>query len=488
MRRRRQNFSSSLVWVGAESAINILAAVCMTLVVGRIIGPTEFGLAAVAYLVGSLAEVLVITPFYDPLIQRRRLDAPLLNAGFTAMVGMGVATYLVILLIAPLLAFLYDKPALTALLAVQGTTCLFTGLRGAPEAMLARKLRFRMISVRSIVAKVVAAVLAMLAAVLGLGAWSVIIGNVTFACISTVMVLLLIKRMPRFAFLPQQMASLFSFGLFSLLDAVLWTATSRVFSFLVGYYQGVRVLGELNIAFRINDTACALISVGANRLALPMLSRFADDRLRLEQAFLRGTRLISLIVPPVFLGLAFVSQEIIDIALGPDWHLAGHALVAVCIFSFLNFVRLLDHATVKAVGKPWLMVAPNVIGLLYITAGCVVFRNAGFEAMLGVWIGFGIVFVLCSLAMVKKAIGTGWVTQLKPLTSIAAPSLAMCSVLYGVTIMAPFTTAIGMLLLKIALGGSTYLILLFLLERPLVMQFLSPHRQTAVVGALPDGS
>jgi hypothetical protein len=54
--------------------------------------------------------------------------------------------------------------------------------------------------------------------------------------------------------------------------------------------------------------------------------------------------------------------------------------------------------------------------------------------------------------------------------------------------MAPFTTAIGMLLLKIALGGSTYLILLFLLERPLVMQFLSPHRQTAVVGALPDGS
>ena len=77
MSRLRRNVRSSVAWAGAEGVVNVLAALCTTLVVARIIGPTEFGLAAIAYLLGTLAEIIVFTPFVDPLIQRRRLDRPL---------------------------------------------------------------------------------------------------------------------------------------------------------------------------------------------------------------------------------------------------------------------------------------------------------------------------------------------------------------------------------------------------------------------------
>src|SRR5664279_56126 len=122
--RLRRNIRRSVMWAGAESVINILAALCATLIVGRIIGPQEFGLAAVAFLIGSFAEIFVGTPFYEPLIQRRQLDASLVDAAFTAMVGTSAVVYMIILASAPLLAWIYDQPSLTGLLVVQGTTCL----------------------------------------------------------------------------------------------------------------------------------------------------------------------------------------------------------------------------------------------------------------------------------------------------------------------------------------------------------------------------
>jgi PST family polysaccharide transporter len=415
--------------VGVESFVTILAAMCTTLVVARIIGPAEFGLAAVAYLIGSLAEVIVTTPFVDPLIQRRRLDNAMINAGFTAMLAAGVGLYLIILASAPLVATLYQQPALVGLLAAQGTTCVFLGLRGVPEALLARKLRFNLISIRGIIAKIAGAAVSLATALAGMGAWSIILGNVAAAACSAVLILWIVKRMPRLAYHPAQVRCLFSFGLFSLLDAVMWTAISRIFSFFVGYFYGVRVLGEFNIAFRINDTVCGLIGSATTRLAFPMLSRISGDQRRLEQDFLNGSRLVWVIVAPIFLGLAFISSEIVDLTLGAEWQIASASLVAVSLFSLLNFSRLLGHPLVKAAGRPALLMGPNIAGLAYIFLGCLAFRQAGFHALLGLWVSFGIVFVVCSIRMVHRAIGTDWLTQMKPLLPATFPSLGMCLVL-----------------------------------------------------------
>lgn len=470
--RQGRDLRVSFAWAGAESFVNILAALSMTLLVGRIIGPVEFGLAAIAYLFGSLAEVVVITPFADPLIQRRRFDVAVVDAAFSAMVAVGAGVYLLILIAAPLLARLYDKPMLTALLAVQGTTCLFAGLRGCPEAILARKLRFRALSIRNIVAKTAGAAMSVTAALLGMGAWSIILGNVAFAASATVMIWAIMPRRPRLVYHPGHVSALFAFGRFSLLDALLWTATPRLFSFSVGYFQGIRVLGELNIAFRINDTVCALILAVTTRIALPMFSRVAEDIGRLEQAFLQGTRMVNLIVAPAFLGVAFASPEIVDLALGAEWHLAWSALTAACLFSLFNFARVLAHSTVKAVARPALLIGPNVVGLIYIGAGSYLLRRFGFDAQLALWVSFGIVFVLCSLRMIRKAIGTDWLTQLKPLRSAALPSLGMCAVLYGVIALHPAASDLGMLLLKVTLGGLSYALLLVALQRPLLLQML----------------
>jgi O-antigen/teichoic acid export membrane protein len=476
MRRSRRNIQSSVLWAGVESVVNILAALCVTLVVGRIIGPEEFGLASIAFLIGSFAELFVGTPFYEPLIQRRRLDRSLVDAAFTGMVATGAAVYLIILVSAPLFAWMYGLPELTTLLAVQGLTCLLLGVRGVPEAMMARKLRFSQIAVRTIIAKVASALVSVASALLWMGAWSIILGNVVFAVGTTAMVISMTKRMPRLTTRLSEVASLWRFGGLSLLDALLWGATPRLFNFFVSYFQGVRALGELSIAFRINDAGWTLIVAIAGRLALPMLSRVADDRERLERSFLQGTRIVYLVVSPIFLGLALTSREIIDLVLGPAWPLASPALVAVCLTSQCMVARMLAPATVKAIARPSLLILPSVIALLFITAGSIILRHADFRTFLWIWISFGVVLVICSLRALQKAIGTSWLTQLKPLGPAVLPSVGMSGLVYGVSMLGLSMPTWTMLLLKVAVGGLSYVSLLVVLERPLLTELLKGQR------------
>jgi O-antigen/teichoic acid export membrane protein len=474
----QQNLRSSFAWSGAESIVSLLTALLTALVVSRIISPAEFGLAALAWLFVSLAEVLVATPLADPLIQRRRLDSPVVDAAFTAMITTAAGIYLIILLAAPLLARLYDKPALMELLVVQGSTCLLTGLRGVPEALLARELRFRSLSIRSIVAKTAGALVALGAALLGAGAWSIVLGNVTFSFISTITIFSIIEKYPKIIYSPRHVVDLWSFGIYSLLDGFLWLSVSRVFNFLIGYFYGMQILGNLSFAFRINDSLCALLLAVTTRLALPIFSRIAEDPQRLERVFLQGTRAVGILIAPAFLGLAFVSPEMTRLALGPGWPLAAPSLVAVSLFSLLKFLCVLVHPTVKAIGKPALLIAPNVLGLVYVVAGSIMVRDLGFEAQLVVWTSWGVVFFMSYLRLLHRATGISWMAQLESLAPAAIASLGMCTVLLGITLIHPAGPA-KMILLKVALGGLTYLLLVVASERSLRAQLFGQSAQAS---------
>jgi len=112
-------------------------------------------------------------------------------------------------------------------------------------------------------------------------------------------------------------------------------------------------------------------------------------------------------------------------------------------------------------------------GLLYVVVGCIVFRHADFYNYLLIWATFGLVVVVSSTAAVQKATGTNWFTQLKPLGPAVLPSLGMSGLIFGLTMLNLNVSPWLMLTLKVALGGLTYVTILFVLERPLLMQVLT---------------
>lgn len=183
----RTQLKTSILWIVVENGVTVVSAFVL-IACARLIGPHAFGLASIAFFIGSLAETLVATPFNDSLIQRRKLDVSVIDTAHTSMVSLGLIVSLSLVLLGPVFAWIFHEPQLFALIAVQGSTCFLLGLRGAPEAIIVRKLRFKSLSLRNIAAKTASSIIYVGLALAGAGAWSLTWSNVAFSFIATWMI------------------------------------------------------------------------------------------------------------------------------------------------------------------------------------------------------------------------------------------------------------------------------------------------------------
>jgi O-antigen/teichoic acid export membrane protein len=460
----RHQLKTSILWIVVENVVTVISAFVL-IACARLIGTHAFGLASIALFVGSLAETLVATAFNDSLIQRRTLDVSVIDTAHTSMVCVGLFVSLSLVLLGPVFAWIFHEPQLFALIAVQGTTCFLMGLRGAPEAIIVRKLRFKSLSLRNITAKTASSLLYVGLALAGAGAWSLTCSNVAFAFIATCMIWGASRRKPKLRWRKSEALELFDFGFFNLMDAVLWTAIPRLFGFLAGYFHGVSAAGLLNIAFRINDTLCGIIVAVTHRIAFPYFSRIAHEPQRLREAYGKGTRLTFLIAAPAFAGLA----------LGSQWAAAAPALAVVCFFSLFNFARLLSQPAIKALGRPSLLLWLHGVGLCYITVGCTLTAPYTLTAQLWVWALFGIVSYVTGAVLLRRASGLSFLDQTRPLALGSAGGFGMT---VCVLLLRPHLvtwSAFPTLIAEALAGGGVYFSIIFVMEWRTVMPLAGPY-------------
>lgn len=475
-----KHLRGSILWGAAEAVVALFTAIVVSLAAGRIIGPEAFGLGSLAFLIVTLAETIIAMPFSEALVRRPTWSTRLIDAAFTGTLITGLLVFVALQLLAPLFAEIYGEPELTWLIRVQALTCLLLGVRGIPEAVFARKLRFKVLSRCNMSAKIVGGTLTIVLALAGFGAWCVVLGNVAFALVAAICMLAFQTRKPRIRPHWNYTKELTGFGVFSVADSFLGAATPRVFNALLGYFYGVVPVGQTSIAFRINDGVAALLSMITVRLALPVMSRVAHDKARLAQMLQQGTRMIFLVTAPVFVGLAFVSDDLISVLLGPGWEGAATALIAVNCFSLLHFACVLVAATVKALGHPGRWVMVQAIGVPFTGLGTIAMATAGFgiEGPLLVWVMFGVAYFVAALSVLRWTAGIGFAAQFQPLARITFACAGMALALLTIDVGLAIDPLID-LFAKIAVGALTYLALIWVLETSTLRTMIRPTVQEA---------
>jgi O-antigen/teichoic acid export membrane protein len=459
---------SSIPWVLLDSLVSLGSAVVIAMVTAKIIGPTAFGLASTAYIIGSFAETFVSLPFSDAIVQRRDLDERTVNSAFTCILITGIVAFLVLCFLSIPISKAFGEAELIPLICAQSSTCLLVSARGVDEALLVREFRFKELSIRNIVSKLVSMAAAIVLSLNGAGAWSVVACNILFHVVSTLLILHFSSHKPRITAKLEPAIELLRFGVFALVDGLVWSATPRLFCLLYGQYQGMAALGFLNVAFRINDAICALIGSVANRFGLSMFSRLTEDNSRLERAFLDGSKVILFLAAPVFVGIAIVSNDLIALTLGSSWSPAAASLVAVSIYSVFNFSRVLASPLVKAKGRPGTLVWMHIIGLIYIAIAVPLADHLRFAQPLWAWESLGLVYFVSSVLVVRSTAGFTIRSQVeaaaRPIISVLGMTIVLCCLdryFDGLP-------AGQMLAVKVVAGATSYSALAVMLSRALL--------------------
>lgn len=303
----------------AGQAIKLALLLLNLVILGRLLTPLDFGLVAMVTAVVGVAELIRDFGITTASIQAKSLSQRQKSNLFWTNSGLGLVLAAATALLSQPLADFYDDPRLSAITVAISGLFLLNGVQAQYQVELTRDLRFNALTVTDVVSNAIALCVAVMAAVLGAGYWSLILMQLTSACLLLLSRVISSKWFPQ---LPGRGGSIRTFlrygGNLGIAQFVNYLSANGP-SILIGYSFGPIALGSYSRASQIASLPVNQIFGPLTNVALTTLVRLTGN-----EKFNRSIQTLQLLlgyVASVGFSVAIVfSTNIVSLILGDQWH------------------------------------------------------------------------------------------------------------------------------------------------------------------------
>ncbi|WP_162906566.1 lipopolysaccharide biosynthesis protein [Algihabitans albus] len=454
------------LWTALESWGRHLIAAAVFIVLGRLLGPQDFGLVALALLVVGLGELIVSDAFAEALVQRKDLHDRHCDAAFWFLVTLAALLTLLLVLMAGPIARLLGDPRAEPLMQALSPVVLLSALATVPVAILRRKLRIRPLALRTFAGLSAGGTVGIAMAVEGYGAWSLVGQLLTQKVVELALVWPAARWRPRAAFEPRSFGELRGYGLPMIGLRLTLYASNNLSRLLAGVLLGAASLGLLQIALRLTSIFKSALLEPIARVALPTTARAQGDPVLVEQVFRTASRLTSLLALPSFVGLALVAPKLIPIVLGAQWTEAVPAAQVLALSGIPAALTRVNNSVLRGLGHArWhLYLALASLGLLACAMAALAPLGIVFIAL--AVLATSVAMWPIKLYVFHRVTGLPVAGQLRDLLPIAASTAAMAGAvfLWQSADTGEFSEGFA-LLIEIALGAATFAVTMLAIGR-----------------------
>jgi lipopolysaccharide exporter len=454
---------SGLIWAGAADAAGKLLVFVATLVLARLLVPSEFGLVAFALSIIYALDYVGDLGLGAALIYRADAEDPRVSStAFWIGIGGSLVLYGISWLIAPLLADVGPGDEVVALFRVLALQFPFAALGKAHEYRLRRALRFDTLFGPKLANGLTKGVVSIVLAVAGVGAMSLVIGQVAGALVQSIGLWIVYPFRPRFAIARRELPSMMRFGLGIVAVGVLGQGAKNFDYIIVGGKLGATALGLYYLAFRLPELVILTGFRVAGDVLFPFYSRLRGARLEdidddLRRGYLQTIRLGAMVAWPVAFGLAALALPLVLTLYGEEWRSAATPMAWVAIWAGLAALATMPGAVFKALGRSWLLTATGVMQIAILFPAIWFSAPYGIAAVAACQVGEKIVSLTLLGIITGRVLGLPWYATFKAAAPALGLSALMGAVLYGLAATLPPGAALAV---GVPLGAALYLALL----------------------------
>lgn len=351
---RTSGLGSAIGWSTAMTGGRQVGNLLVTFVIAALLGPTAYGLVAMALVYIAFVEILMQQGLRAALVQREDLEDDHLNTAFWMLNAVSVGLLILSILGSGSWAALNDQPQLGPLVRALSPVVLCRGLIVVPEAILLRSLSFRPLALRTNLAVVVGGIGGITAALLDAGVWALVVQQLGTVATEVVVVWVAVSWRPRFAWSRIACSQLLSFSWRSGLASIGVFLRRRVDVLVIGLFIGPTAVGLYRFAARLVNTITDTVIGSIRAVALPEFARHQNDNELLRRRVLLLQRLSAAAAfgPLVVLGGA--APAVIAV-LGEEWTPSTNALRLLCVAAAGIVVGQNTGPLLQAKGRPGLL-------------------------------------------------------------------------------------------------------------------------------------
>ena len=340
-----------LFWRFAERVGAYSVSFIVSIILARILDPEVHGTIALVTVFTAIFEVFVDSGLGSALIQKKDADDLDFSSVFFFNVAVCCILYIIMFIIAPIIASFYEDNTLTPIIRVLSITLIISGVKNIQHAYIARSLQFRRFFFATLGGTITAAIIGVYMAYQGYGVWALVAQYVINNAIDTIILWITVKWRPKMLFSWKRLKGLLSYGWKLLVSTLIDTAYSNLRQLIIGKKYTSEDLAYYNRGRQFPSLIVENINASINSVLFPTMSQAQDNRVRLKEMTRRAIKTSTYIMAPMMMGMAFCAEPIVRLLLTEKWIECVPYMRIFCITLLFYPIHTANLNAIKAMGR-----------------------------------------------------------------------------------------------------------------------------------------
>lgn len=396
-----------------------------TILVVRLLSPTDYGLFAMAQTVITALAFLNGQSFATSLIQAERVDERRIGQVFALLLMLNGALAATQFLMAPLAADYYNQPMIAHMLRVQAIIFLTIPFSALPQELLARRIEFRNQGLVNLLCALVGATTALVLAWYGFGVWALVYAPIGMYLTRAIGLTLAARLLVKPVFDLRGAGDLITFGGALTLCQLFWIVQSQSDIVIAGRALETHDLGLYSEALFLTLIVTGRFLPPINEVAFPAYAELHKAGHALAPYFLRTVRMVLLVVAPIYVGLSLTAKPAILTLFGEKWAEMAPFVAGLALAMPFFALQIICSPTTNAIGRPRIYLTTAFCGAVIFPVLFLIGIRFGPMGLVHAWWVAAPALLAVTLALTLPAI----CVRLRDLLAAVAPAAAACALM-----------------------------------------------------------
>ncbi|KIA82871.1 capsule biosynthesis protein CapK [Kaistella solincola] len=326
---------SGLIWTFFEQFGSALVSFAISVLLARLLQPSDFGVIALFHVVTGLATVIIGGGLASSLIRTNLADEKDYSTVFIFNIASSFVLYIIIYLTAPFVAMFYKLEILTNIIRVYCIILIINAFVTVQKTHFIKELNFKMAFKIQLPSLIVGGGTGVFLAYIGFGVWSLVYSAIIQSLVFMLQHWFYSDWRPKVIFDREKFKYHFNYGYKITLAAILEILFSNVYTIIIGKYFSIQQLGYYNRADSLKQLPVSNLSTALNKVSFPLFAKISHDNVKLKEVYQKMMGVVIFVIAPVLALMVVAAEPLIRFLLTEKW------LPAVPYFKILSIAGLL---------------------------------------------------------------------------------------------------------------------------------------------------
>lgn len=334
------NIKKGIIWTSGEKLLTQLVQFILGIIIARLITPQEYGVLGIVLVFINVAQVFIDSGLGSALIYRNNLDKEDTQTTFSFNLIVSLVLCALLFVSSPFVEDFFELVGLSSYLRIASLILVFNSFVIVPTCILKVKQDFKAISLANFTSTLISGIVGVWMAYEGQGVWSLIIQHLLRSALLMLFITIQCRWLPNFSFYRKSFEGLWKYSSNLLTSHTLTKFVEEGVSFIIGKALTPYNLGLFTRGLQFASLPNGIVGSVLSTVMFPAFSSCKEDEQLFYNTYRKSIIIQSILIPPIYIGLAIISEPLVFLLLGERWMEVVPVLQFFCfgksIFSLAN--------------------------------------------------------------------------------------------------------------------------------------------------------